>query len=296
MKKSLSTRTILLLFGMIPLKTRRVFFRAVFLLFYHLSVKSRSITLDNLTRAFPEKSLSEVIRIAKSVYSNLGTFTAEFFEISSLTRENMSGWVTFEGLENYKDALSKKKGILFYTGHFGNWELMAACLGLQGIVVNIIYRTLDNPILEDFAAWFRTVTGHKIIPTGGAFKKIVKLLRKNEAVGILIDQNVTRREGIFVDFFNRPASTAIGLAALAMQTGAAVIPIFIVRLADGTYKIIMHKEVKVTITDDHEADLFENTQRFTNVIEGIVREHPDQYFWLHQRWRTRKAQILVNKR
>ena len=296
MKKTLATRTILLLFGSIPLKLRKIFFRAMFILFYHFSEKNRLITLHNLIRSFPEKTLPEITRIAKNVYLNLGTTAAEFFEIPYLTRESMADWVKFEGLENYTRALSKKKGVLLYTGHFGNWELMAACFGLQGMGVNIIYRALDNPVLEDFVAWFRTHTGHKVIPKGGAARKIVKLLKKNEMIGILIDQNVSWREGAFVDFFGRPASTTTGLAALALQTGASVVPAFIIRSEDGTYKITIYEEVKITKTADYEADLFENTQKFTGIVEDIVRRYPDQYFWLHQRWKTKKSQVTVNKR
>ena len=296
MKKTLATRTVLLLFGSIPLKLRKIFFRAMFILLYHFGEKNRLITLHNLIRSFPEKTLPEITRIAKNVYLNLGTVAAEFFEIPSLTKENMADWVQFEGLENYTRALSKKKGILFYTGHFGNWELGAACFGLQGMVINIIYRALDNPVLEDFVAWFRTHTGHKVISKGGAARKIIKLLKKNESIGILIDQNVSWREGAFVDFFGRPASTTTGLAALALQTGASVVPAFIIKSEDGTYKITIYEEVKITKTADYEADLFENTQKFTGIIEDIVRKYPDQYFWLHQRWKTKKSQVPVNKR
>ncbi|MCD6153576.1 MAG: lysophospholipid acyltransferase family protein [Syntrophobacterales bacterium] len=296
MKKTLLTRTMLLLFGSIPLRLRKASFRAIFILAYHFGEKNRLITLHNLIRSFPEKSLPEIIRIAKNVYLNMGTVVAEFFEIPYLTEENMLEWVKFEGLENYTRAISKKKGILFYTGHFGNWELLAACFGLQGMIVNIIYRALDNPILEDFVAWFRTHTGHKVIPKGGAARKIVKLLKQNEMIGILIDQNVSWQEGVFVDFFGRPASTTTGLAALALLTGAPVVPAFIIRLEDGTYKIIIYEEIQVTKTDDYEADLFENTQRFTDIIEDVVRKYPDQYFWLHQRWKTKKSQVPVNKR
>ena len=296
MKKTLPTRTILLLFGAIPLKTRKAFFRAVFILFYYFSEKNRLITLHNLIRSFPEKSLPEIVRIAKKVYRNLGTEAAEFFEIPYLTSGNMAGWVRFQGLENYTKALSRKKGILFYTGHFGNWELLAACFGLKNIQANIIYRALDNPVLEDFVAWFRTHTGHKVIPKGGAARKIVRLLKKNEMIGILIDQNVSWQEGTFVDFLGRPASTTTGLAALALQTGAPVMPAFIVRSEDGTYKIIIYEEVEITKRGNYDADLFENTQRFTSIIEDIVRKYPDQYFWLHQRWKTKKSQVPVNKR
>jgi KDO2-lipid IV(A) lauroyltransferase len=295
MKKARSTRTILLLFGMIPLNVRRTIFRALFLLFYHLSSKHRIIILHNLICAYPEKSLTEIIKIAKNVYINLGTVAAEFFEIPSLTRENMSDWVTFEGLENYTNALAKQKGILFYTGHFGNWELLAACFGLQNMHVSIIYRALDNQILEDFVAWFRRYTGHKVIPKGGASQKIIELLKKNEMIGVLIDQNVSWREGVFVDFFGRPASTTKRFADLALRTGAPVVSAFIIRQADGKYRIVVNEEVEITRTDDYEKDLFDNTQRFTRIIEDVVRRYPDQYFWIHQRWKTKKVQMKIHE-
>ena len=120
-------------------------------------------------------------------------------------------------------------------------------------------------------------------------------MKKNESIGILIDQNVSWNEGVFVDFFGRPASTTTGLAALALQTGAPVVPVFIVRLEDETYKITIYEEAKSTKTDDYDADLFENTQRFTSIIEDVVRKYPDQYFWLHQRWKTKKSQVPINK-
>jgi KDO2-lipid IV(A) lauroyltransferase len=291
MKKSLATRTILLSFGAIPLRARKVFFRSILNIFYYLSPKHRIITLQNLIRSFPEKSLTEIIGIAKRTYLNLGTTAAEFFEIPSLTVDNMSNWVTFEGLENYEKALAKKKGILFYTGHFGNWELLAACFGLKNIRVSIIYRALDNPILEDFVAWFRSFTGHKVVPKGGASKRIIELLKKNEMMGILIDQNVSWREGAFVDFFGRPASTSRRFAELALKTGAAVVPAFIIRVSDGKYRIVIHKEVEIIRSGDEEKDRFDNTQKFTGVIEDMVRQYPDQYFWIHQRWKTKKVQI-----
>jgi KDO2-lipid IV(A) lauroyltransferase len=290
MKKSLSTRTILLLFSAIPLRARKMFFRSILKIFYYLSLKHRIITLQNLINSFPEKSLAEIIKIAKDSYLNLGTTAAEFFEIPSLTIDNMSDWVTFEGLEHYENALAKKKGILFYTGHFGNWELLAACFGLKNIRVSIIYRALDNPILEDFVAWFRSFTGHKVVPKGGASKRIVELLKNNEMMGILIDQNVSWQEGVFVDFFGRPASTSKRFADLALRTKAAVVPAFIIRVSDGRYRIVILEEVGLSRTGDEERDRFDNTQKFTGIIEDMVRQYPDQYFWLHQRWKTKKVQ------
>lgn len=282
---------LLLLFGMVPLNVRRPIFRALFMLFYHLSEKHRLITLHNLLCAFPEKSLTEIIKIAKSFYMSLGTVAAEFFEIPTLTRGNMSEWVTFEGLENYTNALAKQKGILFYTGHFGNWELLAACFGLQNMHVNIIYRALDNPVLDDFVAWFRSYTGHRVIPKGGASQKIIELLKANQMVGVLIDQNVSWRQGVFVDFFGRPAATTKRFSELALWTGAPVVPVFIIRQPDEKYRIVINEEVEITRTGDQEKDLFDNTQRFTRVIEDVVRRYPNQYFWIHQRWKTKKVQI-----
>jgi len=291
MKKTLITRTVLILFASIPITVRRFLFQSVLMLLYHLSQKHRAITLHNLMCAFPEKGLSEITRIAKGVYLNLGNTLAEFFEIPFLTPDNMRHWVEFEGLEHYERALSKGKGILFYTAHFGNWELGGVCVGLQNIRVHVIYRALDNLVLENFVAWFRSHTGHKVIPKGGASKKIVELLKENETIGVLIDQNVSWREGVFVDFFGRPASTTKRFAALALQTGAAVVPIFITKQPDGKYKIVIKKEVAIIKTGNHETDLFQNTQKFTDIIEDIVRKYPDQYFWLHQRWKTKKTQI-----
>jgi KDO2-lipid IV(A) lauroyltransferase len=291
MKKTLSTRIILLSFGLIPLRVRVLLFRALFLLFYRVSEKHRIITVHNLVRAFPEKNLSEIIGIAKNVYRNMGTVAAEFFEIPNLTVENMSNWVTFEGLENYEKARAKKKGILFYTGHFGNWELLAACFGLKNMRVTIVYRALDNPVLENFVAWFRSFTGHKVIPKGGAFQRIVELLGRNEMIGILIDQNVDWQEGVFVDFLGRPASTTRRFADLALKTGAPVVSAFIIRQENGRYRIVINKEIEVSRTGVYERDIFDTTQNFTRVIEGMVRQYPDQYFWIHQRWKTKKSQI-----
>jgi len=196
-------------------------------------------------------------------------------------------------LEHYEQVRAKGKGILFYTPHFGNWELLVACAGLQGIIVTIIYRALDNPILEDFVAWFRSFTGHKILPKGGAAGTIVERLGKGEMVGVLIDQNVSWREGLFVDFFGKPASTTKKFADIALRTGAPVMVAFSIRQPDGRFRLVFHEEVEIIRTGDHERDLFDNTQKFTRLIEDVVRQYPDQYFWLHQRWKTKKNQVVT---
>jgi KDO2-lipid IV(A) lauroyltransferase len=154
---------------------------------------------------------------------------------------------------------------------------------------------MDNPTLESLAAWERMYTGNAVIAKGGAMQKIREILKRNELVGILMDQNVSSREGVFVNFFGRPACTTIGLAALALDTGAPVLPTFNVRMSDGTYRLIIKEEVKIVRSGDRERDIFENTRRITNVIEDMVRTYPHQWVWLHQRWKTKKTQVREGK-
>lgn len=291
-KETRTTRIVFIIFRVIPLRIRRLLFKTLMLLFYQFSEKNRLIVLHNLTRAFPEKDISEVTEIARNCYKSLGIVAAEFFDILSMTRENVSDWLEFEGAENYLKAHEKNKGILFFTGHFGNWEIMVAAFALLYQPVNIVYRALDNPVIGDIVDRVRSHAGNKLIPKGGAARRIVRVLGKNEIVGILIDQNVSWREGVFVDFFGRPASTTQGFAALALQTGAPVLPGFIFRMKNGKYRFVIGPEVEISRTGDYDRDILENTQRFTDIVEDTVRRHPEQWFWLHQRWKTKKSQVL----
>jgi len=292
MKKTLLTRIIIVIFSALPLKMRKRFYRFLFLLFYHLSGKYRLIVLQNLTFSFPEKRLSELTRIAKDAFMNLGTMLAEFFEIPTLVaNDELSSLVVTEGREHFTKAREKKRGLLFFTAHMGNWELMSVYFGRHLGKGHIIYRTLDNPVLDNLVALERSYTGHTLISKGGAKQKIIRVLKENGITGILLDQNVSWYEGAFVNFFNRPACTTTRFAALALETGAPVLPAHIVRLDDGTYRFIIQEEVELIRTGDYEKDLFDNTQKFTTMIEEWVRSQPGQWFWLHQRWKTKLTQM-----
>jgi len=294
-KETLTTRIVFILFRAIPLEIRRALFKALMILFYQFSEKNRLIVLYNLARAFPEKDIPEITKIARDCYKNLGIVAAEFFDILSMTKENLSDWIEFEGRDVYRKAHEQNKGILFFTGHFGNWEIAAAAFALLCQPVNIVYRSLDNSLLRDIVDRVRSHTGNKLIPKGGAARKIIPLLSRNENIGILVDQNVSWREGVFVDFFGRPASTTTGLAALALQTGAPVLPGFIFRMENGKYRFIIGPEVEISRTGDYERDILENTQKFTTIVENYVRAYPEQWFWLHQRWKTKRSQIRAKK-
>ena len=290
MEKTRTTAIIFFAFRLIPLGMRRAIFKAVFRLFYHASVKQRLIALHNLRRAYPEKSIDEIEAIAKGVYRHMAIVMAELFEMPYITRETLQEWVDVEGLEHAERAIAQGKGALSIVAHFGNWELMTVAVPLIVRPMQIVYRPLDSPVMDNLLGWSRTKHGNVLIPKGGSGKRIIRLLRENNVIGILSDQNVDTREGVFVDFFGRPACTSVGTAVLAMQSGAPVVPAFMPRMPDGRYKLLILPPVEITRTDDYESDLVVNTQRFTKVVEDIVRKYPDQWFWIHQRWKTKPWQ------
>jgi KDO2-lipid IV(A) lauroyltransferase len=293
-KRTRATSIILFCFQCVPLSIRKLFLKFLLMLYYHASTKHRLIALHNLRCAFPERDMEELIRIAKGVYRNLAITAAEFFSMPSITRENLHEWVEMEGLEHFEAGIAQGKGLLTIIAHFGNWELMPVTFPLFRKLLKpsyIVYRPLDNPVLDNMIEHVRTINGSEMIPKGGAGKRIMELLKENHSIAILSDQNVSTREGVFVDFFGRPACTGVGLAVLALRSGAPVLPMFMARQKSGKYKFILKPLVEVSQTGDYDKDLMENTQRFTKVVEDVIREYPDQWFWIHQRWKTKTCQI-----
>jgi Kdo2-lipid IVA lauroyltransferase/acyltransferase len=290
-EKTRTTGIILFCFRCVPLSVRKLFFKSLLMLFYHAAAKHRLIALYNLRRAFPEKKMDELIAIAKGVYRNAAITAAEFFSMPSITRESLHEWVEVEGLEHYETGIARGEGMLSIVAHFGNWELMTVTAPFLLKPFHIVYRPLDSPILDNMLEHVRTICGNELIPKGGSGKRIVELLKENRLIGILSDQNVSVREGVFVDFFGRPACTGVGLAVMALRSGAPILPAFMARQKSGKYKLILKPLVEVSRTGDYDRDLLENTQRFTKIVEEVVREYPDQWFWIHQRWKTQKCQI-----
>lgn len=254
---------------------------------YAIDRKRKLITMENLRRAYgSELSDAQIERITKGVFIHLATVFFEFMRIPWMKESDLDGYVDFVGLENIDRALRRGKGVMLFTAHIGNWELMAAALGLKGYPVQIVARTLDNPLMEEFVKWARTRSSNSILAKNRAMRRLIKRLSENAIVGILLDQNVAREEGVFVDFFNIPACTNRGPAMLAVATGAAVIPIFTVR--EGTrHKVFIMDEVEMRDTGEREADAAFNTAGCTRIIEEEIRRHPEQWFWVHRRWKTR---------
>jgi KDO2-lipid IV(A) lauroyltransferase len=205
-----------------------------------------------------------------------------------LNRKNISDLVTFEGFEHYEEALRRGKGVLFITGHFGAWELSCFAHSLYAGPMKFVVREIDNARVESLIEGYRGLSGNQPIEKRHASRDILKALRNNETVGILVDQNTTRDEGIFVDFFGIPAATTTAVATLALRTGAAVIPGFLIWDSDSRrHRLRFEAPVPMIETGDTAHDVLENTQTFNRILEKVIRQYPDQWLWIHRRWKTR---------
>lgn len=259
---------------------------------YVLDGRHRRIAHRNLALAFPDKDLKERDRIIRSVFRNLGRVLAEFSFIPRFNQQNVNRYVWIEGLENLEQALKKEKGVLFLTAHFGNWEWMAASFPiLSGRNCHVVVRPLDNGFFNGIVDRLRTWTGNQTIPKQKAMGRILRVLKDGGIVGVLLDQNMAWQEGVFVNFFGEPACTNVGMALLALRTGAAVLPVFNIRQADGRYRVVIEPELPLIRTGDKNLNVEKNTELFTQTIEQYVHDYPDQWLWLHQRWKTRPWQV-----
>jgi Kdo2-lipid IVA lauroyltransferase/acyltransferase len=279
-------RFILSCFRCVPLHWRINLFVSLFLAFYHLSPRRRLIALNNLKNAFPEKSMTDIILIAKGVYRNMAIIAAEFFDIPWLTEDHIRERVEVEGLEYCVEALKKERGLLMVSAHFGNWELQAIAFSLLFHPLLFLYRPLDNLFLDRLVTSVRSSTGNMPLPKKKAMRQMLRTIKANGIVGLLIDQNWSWQEGVFVDFFGRPACTSDGLARLALHTEAPVIPVFMVRQESGKYRLVIGEAVELINTGQRTTDVLINTQKLTRIVEDMIRKYPDQWFWVHQRWKT----------
>ena len=254
---------------------------------YLLHGKLRRVGMRNLELAFPEKSRGERKKILRGVFTSLGRQIAEVCLFPKYTRENVSKTVVYEGFENFERALARGKGVLFLTGHLGAWELSAFAHSLYGYPLNIVMRPLDNPYLDRLAREYRTMHGNKAVDKDFA-RGLIAAMRKGQTVGVLMDTNMIASQGVFVDFFGIPACTAAGVARVARKTDASVVPGFTIwDPVLQKYRLRFDPPVELVRTGNTEADVVVNTAKFTKVIEDYVRKYPDQWLWVHRRWKTR---------
>jgi KDO2-lipid IV(A) lauroyltransferase len=275
----------------VPAGLRRLLFTTVALSYYQLFPRHRLIALYNLTIAFPEKGMTEKVAIAKRVYRNIALVGAELFDIPSLTSDNIHDIVEVEGIDHCRKALEQGRGILLFSAHFGNWELSAAALSFLLKPLIVVYRPLDNAVLDDMILQIRSATGNTLLPKERSMRQMLRHLQQNSIVGILIDQNMARQEGVFIKFFSRIACTSDAVAQLALRTKAAVIPSFALRTPQGKYRLLIGEAINTIDTGDWDADVLVNTQNYTNAVEAMVRRYPDQWLWVHHRWKTKPWQV-----
>ena len=257
---------------------------AIGMTFYLADWQHRRVALANLEQCFPNKTASERRAIARATFKHFGRVLLKLLTFSTLTPEQMMGLADYEGDERVRLAYAKGKGILFFTGHFGFWELHALAHAVKLRPIGVLARTLDNPRLNDLLEQVRTKTGNTVIYRQGAVRRVLKTLHAGEGVALLIDQHMHSPDAIWVNFFRRPAATTSTLAALALRTGAAVIPVFAHPLPGGRYRFIYESPVEPPLEDAPDA-IREFTQRCTDVLEMHVRKHPELWLWMHRRWR-----------
>ena len=256
-------------------------------LFYAIDRPHRRVALTNLEQCFPNRSASERRAIARATFAHFGQVLLKLLTFSALTPEQMLERAEYEGDERVRLAYAKGKGVLFFTGHFGFWECQAIAHGAKLRPIGVLARSLDNSRLNDLLERIRTGTGNHVIYRQGAVRRVLKTLAAGQGVALLIDQHMHSSDAIWVSFFRRPAATTSTLAAIALRTGAAVIPVFAEPLPGGRYRFIY--EAPVEPPPDGPDAIREFTQRCTDVLEMHVRKKPELWLWMHRRWRDTPA-------
>ncbi len=264
------------------------------LAFHTFDRAHRRVAEGNVAAAFPTRTPEEQQAIVRGTFKHFGRLLFELLKFSTLSEQQMLARVEFEGEERVRAAYAQGRGVLFVTGHFGFWELQALVHGLRLQPMAVMARALDNPGLHRLLEQMRTRTGNSVIYRQGTLRRAMRVLQEGEGVGILIDQHIQSRDAIHVDFFNRPAATTPLVAALALRTGARIVPLFALPVGPGRYRMV-YEHVIEPPPDGTEDPVHELTQRCTDVLEMYVRRNPELWLWMHRRWRDGGAGASVSE-
>jgi KDO2-lipid IV(A) lauroyltransferase len=274
--------------GLFPRSAARQVGAAFAAVAYKLRTPLRRAAMFNLNLAFPESSEGAREQILRGMIRQIGWMAGEFSQFPKYTAANISRIVEIDGAEHFDSAQRRGKGVLFLTGHMSAWELAPFAHALYGHPLHFLVRPVANARVDELINRYRCLSGNRPIEKNRSARAILKVLADGGTVGILADTNTSLEEGVFADFFGRPASTTSGLARIALRTGAAVIPGFLMwDAAQKKYRLQFGPALDLVRTGDEDSDVRENTARFTAVIEAYVRRHPDQWLWVHKRWKTR---------
>ncbi|HYD47151.1 MAG TPA: lysophospholipid acyltransferase family protein [Terriglobales bacterium] len=259
-------------------------------LLYRLARRQREVGLHNLAIAFPDKTIAQHQAILRASCRNLGRIAVEFCHFPHFDRSEIDRRVSVADPPRWQTALATaaEKGAVVLTAHFGNWELLAYASGTWGHPITVVNRTMRNQAVDRLIIDWRARAGTRSLPKKAAAKEAIRTLRRKQILAIPTDQNQPARDGVFVDFFGKPACTSAGAARLAALTGAPIFPVFLVRQAESAHhQIVVLPQLELVDSGDREADARINTERCSKVIEAMLRQYPEQWIWFHQRWKTR---------
>ncbi len=253
-----------------------------------LRPRLRRTAMFNLRLAFPEWSDAQRRAVMRKTVRHIGRMAAEFALFPRWTRENVDRVVVLDGHENFLAGRSRGRGVLFLTGHIGGWELSSFAHAMHGFPVHYMARPLDNARVDALINRYRCLSGNRPIFKNEAARQMLRVLRAAGTIGILADHNTLPEEGVFVDFFGKLACATTGIARVALHTDAAVVPAYAYwDDAVRKYRLRFEPPAELVRTGDRDRDILENTQRFAKILEGLIRKHPDQWVWVHARWKTR---------
>ena len=272
----------------LPLTVARWFSFALGRFLYLVTPGRRAVAYRNLSLALPETSGTRRRQIVRGAYDNLGRVLLTVARMPRLNATNIREWIAYEGFPHYDSGIKKGRGVLFLTAHLGNWELSAVAHALYGNPMHVMVRPLDNPLLDRLLESYRTRCGNRTIWKQEFGRGILRELRDNAPVGILMDQNISDDPGWFVDFFGVKASASPGFAKVAMRTGTTVIPgIAAWKARERRYVLKFYPPLEIISSGDEASDLIVNTQLCHSAIERMIREYPEQWLWMHRRWKIR---------
>lgn len=278
--------------SILPLRLVRAFGRGLGRLLSDLDARHVAVATGNLRQAFPHWDDVRRLRTARSVYAHFGQVLLEILWLRGRPREEVLGLVEVVGREHVADAFAPGKGVICVTAHIGNWELHGLTHGWMFGPISVVARPIDNPDLHRRLCEVRTMGGNTVIDKRRALAQIMRGLKENRGIAILIDQNVQAQDGIFVDFFGRAAATTTVAAALAVRTGCALLPSHTVLGRDGRYRLVYDPVLRVSPSGNRETDIARLTQQLTTIIEGWIRDAPEQWLWLHKRWKTQPLAVF----
>lgn len=288
----IAARLIVGLLGLLPRRAAIAIGKAAGRLAFRLSGDLRKTGIINLRLAFPDLNDAERLKILKGSFENLGRILGEVSKFPSATPVRLERLVDFtldeDSRQLYHRVKHEKKGVLIVTGHLGNWEMLVFSFAALHEPISYLARPLDNPLLEEFTARLRTRFGNRPLNKTGSAMTAVRLLREGEILGVLADINAHPKEGVFVEFFGVPACTSAGPALMALRSAAVVYPAFCVfDEASQRYKLIHGQIIEYQPTGDRDHDIRQLTALYTTEIEKAIRQYPEQWLWIHKRWKTR---------